>query len=153
MRKFPTGKWLDNRLEFTPAPCRPPFRAFAAMIFLWKGDCALLCNICDRGWTIPSGRVEGGEEGLEAALREAYEEAGATAKNIRYMGCYRLCDSKNTRWAEVYVGEVDELFPIPENSESEGRRLVSREELPSVYHDWSELFERMFEYSWEVLNR
>lgn len=113
----------------------------------------MLCNICNRGWTIPSGRVEGGEEGLQAALREAYEEAGAHAKNIRYMGCYRICDGKNTRWAEVYVGEIAELVEIPEKSESSGRRLVSRDELPTVYHDWSELFEKMFDYSYEVLQR
>lgn len=153
MRNFPSGRWLENRLEFVPAPCRPPFRPFAAMIFIWQEDRVLLCNICDRGWTIPSGRVEGGEEGLQTAVREAYEEAGARVRNIRYMGCYRICDGKNTRWAEVYVGEVDELVPIPEQSESSRRRLVSRYELPWVYHDWSELFERMFDYSYEVLQR
>ncbi len=153
MRKFPTGKWLDNRLEFVAAPCRPPFRPFAAMIFLWKDEKALLCNICDRGWTIPSGRVEAGEEGINAALREAHEEAGATARNVRYLGCYRISDPRNVRWAEVYVGEVDRLSPIPVESESNGRQLVSREDLPTVYHAWSDLFECMFDYSLEVLKR
>ena len=45
-------------MEFFPAPYHAPLRAFAALVFPWHGDKILLCDIEDRGWCIPSGRVE-----------------------------------------------------------------------------------------------
>ncbi len=153
MRKFPASHWNKKQLEFWPAPERPPFRPFAAMMFVWNGDEAVIAYIPGRGWSIPSGRLEPGEDGLSAALRETYEEIGVKAKNVTYLGCYRITEPKSVRWAEVFVGEVDDWLEIPPHSESSDRQQVSIENLPNVYHIWNPLFEQLFAYSKEVLSR
>ena len=83
MRKFPAGKYGRQRLEFFPAPFQSPLRAFAALVFCWQDESILLCDIEDRGWSIPSGRVEPFESSEDAARREAIEEAGANLKHYQ----------------------------------------------------------------------
>lgn len=153
MRRFPSGKWGGNTLEFWPAPQHAPFRPFAAMMFIWKDEEVLLCKIPGRGWCIPSGRVEPNEEPKQAAIRESYEEAGARLKNIRYLGAYRISSKREIKWAETFVGELDILEEIPVESEAEDRLFVSLSEIPNIYHIWNPLFEKLFPYSLEVLKR
>ena len=38
------------------------------------------------GWVLPKGTVEQGEEHKETALREVFEESGAKATIIKYVG-------------------------------------------------------------------
>jgi 8-oxo-dGTP diphosphatase len=130
-RKFPSGKYGKQNLVFHPAPFRAPLRAFAALVFCWQGDEVLLCNIEDRGWCIPSGRVEPFEDPLEAARREARE----------------------LRWVDVFVSEIDDFCEIECPEESLGRQLVTMDELPGLYYQWSPLVEEVFHYSREVIDR
>ncbi|HWD41934.1 MAG TPA: NUDIX domain-containing protein, partial [Fimbriimonas sp.] len=76
MRRFPSGQYGRQTLRFHPAPFRSPLRAFAALVFPWVEESVVICDIDRRGWCIPSGRVEPHETSLEAAKREAREEAG-----------------------------------------------------------------------------
>ncbi len=138
---------------FHAAPYRSPLRAFAALVFCWQGEHVLLCDIEDRGWCIPSGRVEPFEEPLEAARREAVEEAGAILKDIQYLGCYRVTERREVRWLDVFVAEVDDLCEIGCPEESRGRQLVMPDQLPSIYYNWSPLVEEVFCYSREVVQR
>ena len=151
--RFPTAKWDKRLLEFSPATARPPFRPFAALIFLWKDDKILLAKIRDRGWCVPSGRVEPEETGIEAARREAMEEAGAEVDNVRYMGCYRITEGRNVQYAELFVGEVLSVGEITVPAESAESRFFSCCELEENYHTWNPLMERLFSYSREVLAR
>lgn len=153
MKRFPTGRYGRQRLEFFPAPYHAPLRAFAALVFPWHHDEILLCDIEDRGWCIPSGRVEPFEEPCEAASREAVEEAGAILHELQYIGCYRISERSEVRWADVFVASVQELVEISRPDESRGRRLVTIEELPEVYHMWNPLLEEVFHYSKEILDR
>ncbi|HRJ27448.1 MAG TPA: NUDIX domain-containing protein [Fimbriimonadaceae bacterium] len=153
MRKFPIGSYGRQRLEFFPAPFRAPLRAFAALVFPWKGEQVLICDIEDRGWCIPSGRVEPFEESMAAAAREAREEAGALLRQIQYIGCYRITDRSEVRWADCYVAEVDELVEITAVGESRGRKLVSVDELPDIYHLWTDLTSEVFSFSREIILR
>lgn len=153
MIKFPSGKYGRQRLEFHPAPFRAPLRAFAALVFPWCDDNVLICNIEDRGWCIPSGRVEPNESSLEAAIREAKEEAGAILQDVLYIGCYRITERGEVRWADVYVARVTELVDIPEEFESLGRQILPLDEVPPIYHLWNPLTEAVFHYSAEVLKR
>lgn len=138
---------------FHPAPYRAPLRAFAALVFCWQQDKVLLCDIEDRGWCIPSGRVEPFEESIEAARREAIEEAGARLRDIQYLGCYRVTERREVRWVDVFVAEVDSLCEIGCPEESRGRQLVTVEALPGLYYNWSPLVEEVFDYSREVAER
>jgi 8-oxo-dGTP diphosphatase len=151
--KFPSGKWGNRHMVFHPAPVRPPFRPFAAMVFAWQDGHALICNIPGRGWCIPSGRVEPNEEGIAAAEREAYEEGGARLGDLRYMGCYQISDKSTTLWAEAYTASIEQLEEIPDFSESTERKLVDPEQLPDVYHMWDSLTQAVFEYSRTVFER
>ena len=138
---------------FHAAPYRAPLRAFAALVFCWHEEKVLLCDIEDRGWCIPSGRVEPFEEPLEAARREAVEEAGAILRDIQYLGCYRVTERRELRWLDVFVAEVDSLCEIQCPEESRGRQLVTTDQLPEIYYNWSPLIAEVFEYSQEVMKR
>lgn len=153
MKKFSTGRYGRQTLEFFPAPFRAPLRAFAALVFPWSGEEVLLCNICDRGWCIPSGRVEPEESSQEAALREALEEAGAVLIEPQYIGCYRISERSEVRWADVFAATVGELVEITCPHESRGRQLVTFEQLPDVYYQWTPLLDEVFRYSREVVRR
>jgi len=153
MQRFPIGRYGRQRLEFFPAPFRAPLRSFAALVFPWEGERILICDIEDRGWSIPSGRVEPEETSLEAALREAVEEAGAILGEPQYIGCYRITERKEIRWADVYTARVVELIEMSNEFESRGRQFVEIERLPDIYHLWNPLTRLVFEHSLGVLQR
>lgn len=153
MKRFPVDRHGRQRMEFFAAPFRAPLRAFAAMVFPWHEDKLLICDIEDRGWCIPSGRVEPNESSIEAAAREAVEEAGAIFQDLQYIGCYRISERNEVRWADVFVASLLELVDIRCPQESRGRQLVSIEELPSVYYHWSPLTSEVCAFSREVLER
>ena len=96
-------------------------------------DRVLICNIEDRGWCIPSGRVEPDETSLEAVIREALEEGGAELEQVQYIGCYHISERQEVRWADVYAARVVRLGEIRMTEESLGRKLVTMGELPAIY--------------------
>jgi 8-oxo-dGTP diphosphatase len=128
-------------------------RSFAVLVFPWDGDKVLICDIEDRGWCIPSGRVEAGESSLEAARREALEEGGVKLDGLQYIGCYHISERREVRWADCYAARVEELVEIGMAEESKGRKLVTMDELPALYHVWNPLTEMVFKYSREVVER
>jgi len=153
MKRYPSGTYGRQRLEFHPAPFRAPLRAFAGLVFAWSGDKVLVCDIEGRGWCIPSGRVEPYESSLEAGRREALEEGGALLECLQYLGCYRISEKREVRWADCYAAKIAELVEITMQDESLGRQLVSVDELPNIYHLWNPLTERLFSLSYEVICR
>ena len=153
MKRYPSGTYGRQRLEFHPAPFRAPLRAFAGLVFAWSDDKVLVCDIDGRGWCIPSGRVEPYETSLEAVRREALEEGGALLECIQYLGCYRISEKREVRWADCYAAKVNELVEITRQDESFGRKLVTLEELPAIYHLWNPLTEMLFQQSYEVICR
>jgi 8-oxo-dGTP diphosphatase len=153
LKKFPVGPYGRQRLQFYPAPFRAPLRAFAGLVFPWMDGKVLICEIEDRGWCIPSGRVEPDESSLEAVIREAREEAGAELEHVQYIGCYQISERQEIRWADVYAARVSCLGEITMTEESLGRKLVTVEELPLIYHLWTPLTEMVFEHSREIMER
>lgn len=113
----------------------------------------LICDIEDRGWCIPSGRVEPNETSLEAVIREALEEGGAELEDVQYIGCYQISERQEVRWADIYTARVCQLVEITMTEESLGRKLVSMEELPGIYHLWTPLTEMVFQHALEVMER
>lgn len=147
------GKWGQQTLNFYPAPYRAPVRAFAALLFPWSGSKILVCDILDRGWCVPSGRVEPSESSLDAALREAREEAGAEVGDSQYIGCYRIADKTQIRWADCYVGRVVTLGEIGKPEESRGCTLMDLAQMAEHYHLWNDLTEQVVAHSFAVLTR
>jgi 8-oxo-dGTP diphosphatase len=128
-------------------------RAFAALVFPWMDDRVLVADIDGRGWCIPSGRVEPNETSMEAAKREAQEEAGGILTDLQYIGCYHISERREVRWADCFVARVEGLCEIGMTEESRGRQLVTLDELPDIYHLWNPLTQRVFEHSREILER
>lgn len=157
MKRFPSGKLGKQTLEFFSAPHRAPVRPFAVLVFAWYEGKVLLCDIENRGWCIPGGRVEANESLIQAAKREALEEAGALIDPMQYIGCFRMSETmplkKQVRWAAAYAAHVEDLVEIDPNFESRGRKLCKLEDLPKVYYHWNEQVADVFNYSQEVLNR
>ena len=153
VKKFPSGQYGRQTLHFYPAPYKAPLRAFAALVFPWNEEQVLICNIEDRGWCIPSGRVEPYETSIEAVRREAMEEAGAVLDGIQYIGCYHIREKEEVRWADVFVAKVKELQEISMPEESIGRKYVMPNELPEIYHQWNELTRLVFVHSQEIFRR
>lgn len=85
--------------------------------------------------------------------REAVEEGGAVLRQVQYIGCYRVTERKELRWLDVFVAEVDSLGEIGCPDESLGRKLVSEDELPGLYYNWSPLIAEVFDHSRDVINR
>ena len=153
MRRFPGGQYGRQKLQFFAAPFRAPLRAFAALVFPWIDDRVLLCDIDGRGWCIPSGRVEPDETSLQAAQREAIEEAGASLSHVDYIGCYSIFEKCEIRWADCFSASVRQLGELTMPEESKGVRLATLDELPDLYHLWNPLTQMVFEHSYEVLQR
>lgn len=153
MKQFPSGKYGRQTLRFFPAPFRAPLRAFAGLVFPWRDDEVLLCDIVGRGWCIPSGRVEPSEDSSEAVKREALEEGGAILSDVQYIGCYQITERNEVRWADCYAAKVDDLVDIQVAEESVGRRFMTLDELPEYYHVWNELTDLVFRHSREVVER
>lgn len=153
MKRFPAGQYGRQRLQFHPAPFRAPLRAFAGLVFPWEGEEVLVCDIDGRGWSIPSGRVEPNESSLEAVKRESIEEAGAVLRDVQYIGCYQIVERRELRWADCFVARILDLGEITMKEESHGRRFVTMDELPSIYHMWNPLTKAVFEHSRDILRR
>lgn len=90
---------------------------------------------------------------MEAAVREAKEEAGALLKEVHYIGCYRVTHKDEVRWVDVYAANVEGLCDLDPAFESIGRKYVKVEELPEIYHLWNPLTELVFKHSRSVLDR
>lgn len=140
-------------MRFYPAPYRAPLRAFAVLVFAWQDEQVLICDIIERGWSVPSGRVEPEESSREAAIREAHEEAGAIISNLQYIGCYEIKERGEVRWADCYAATVEDLVDIGAVTESRERRFVPMESLEEIYHWWNELSAKVFEHSKAVMER
>jgi 8-oxo-dGTP diphosphatase len=123
------------------------------LVFPWRGEKVLVCDIADRGWCIPSGRVEPAESSLDAVRREAVEEGGAMLECLQYIGCYQITERNEVRWADCYVAHVGGLGDIQVIEESKGRRFMTLDDLAEHYHVWNELTEQVFRFSYEVYAR
>ena len=63
-----------------------------------------------RGWGIPKGGIERGESSTDAALREAWEEAGVEAKpRIQQVGQMRYIKRGRDQLVQLYSVEVQGL--------------------------------------------
>lgn len=95
----------------------PP--AKGVIIFILKGDSLLIVENPVRGWEIPGGTIEAGEDELITVHREAYEETGCTLTEPFRLGQYSLVDDQGLASIEVaiYFAQIREEGCLPIDSE------------------------------------
>lgn len=73
------------------------------------------------GWVLPKGTVETGEEHKETAVREVFEESGARARIVKYIGTseYTFTVPEDIVEKEVhwYLMTTDSYFTKPQREE------------------------------------
>ncbi len=74
-------------LSFQPPPQE---LVGTALVLAFMGDRLLMTELVSRGWDVPGGHVEAGEQPEETARREVYEETGATLGPLHPLGYHRL---------------------------------------------------------------
>ncbi len=98
----------------------------AVFVLLLRGEETFLMRRANTGWadgmwTIPSGHVEKGESVIEAALKEAKEEAGVTIKpeDLMFVHTHAVEDAyinfyfTTTKWeGEPYLAEPDKCNEV-----------------------------------------
>lgn len=71
--------------------------AFSRAVLVFAFDdvgCLLLVHHKERGWELPGGKVENGENPRDAAVREVSEEAGAEIDHLCQIGQYSMFSSE-----------------------------------------------------------
>ncbi|MBM3493435.1 MAG: NUDIX hydrolase [Armatimonadetes bacterium] len=150
---FPIVPWHDGTATFVPGGADPDERPWAVVVFVTDGERFVLARV-PRGWCTPSGHVDPNEAPEEAAIREVWEEIGATVRRLRRIGDFvtRRPDGATAR-AAVYHAILGALGPIPADSESAGAALFGIAEIPGAYWRWDPLMDRMFEYALQCARR
>ena len=96
-------------------------------------------------WEYPGGHIELGENPIEAAKRELYEETGAISKEIHPIFDYEY----DGKYGRVFSAEVGRLETLPEDFEMEKIALVQEKELPKetaypdIYPVLLDIYKRM----------
>ncbi|MDQ0975462.1 8-oxo-dGTP diphosphatase [Neobacillus niacini] len=77
-----------------------------------------------RGLEFPGGKMEPGESLKEAAIREVYEETGATLEDLTQIAEYRVADEKNTFVKAVFWGKINSVHKMNSYFETKGPVLI-----------------------------
>lgn len=87
----------------------------------------ILANNQRRGWEIPGGHIEPGESMEEAAVREVFEEVGASITKARPIGYLRMISEGDApehwryphpvSYQQFFTGDVREMIPFTTNDE------------------------------------
>jgi len=104
-----------------------------------KGE---ICVVSQSGmsWSLPKGKLEPGEDELEAARREIFEEAGLSSLIlIAKLGTYTRLKIKNTenepdalKTITLFLFETDQLTLDPQDPKNPEARWVSKHEVATL---------------------
>lgn len=77
-------------------------------------------------WELPAGHIESGEEPMDAARRELYEETGAVEYELFEIGDYSVSDTPEV-FGRLFAANVQRLAPLPDFEIAE---IIFSEQLP-----------------------
>jgi 8-oxo-dGTP diphosphatase len=103
---------------------------FAVIIAKYK-DMWVFCKHKERNtYECPGGHRELGEDILETAKRELFEETGAIAYSIEQIGGYSVYDGESETFGMLFYAEIHEFGDLP-NLEME--RIELFDDLPKLW--------------------
>ncbi|WP_349408241.1 RNA deprotection pyrophosphohydrolase [Pseudalkalibacillus sp. SCS-8] len=128
MNQYTFEDYYKNTVElsFTEQPYSPTPK-HVWIICRFK-DQWLLTEHPRRGIEFPGGKVEKGESAEEAAVREVYEETGATVNELTYLGQYRVKGKGGTIIKNIYFATIEKMDIKAHYFETNGPLLMK--ELP-----------------------
>ena len=130
--------------------------------FCFRQGKILVCNISDRGFTIPGGHINASETAADCLMREASEEACVRLTNLRLLGFIEADHRANsdfegqypTRSVQaIYRADVAEVREFNSQHESTERRFVTIRELPKIHHEWNAVLQEAFKYAVQTSSR
>jgi ADP-ribose pyrophosphatase YjhB (NUDIX family) len=147
----PTEYWGDAKVSFIEKDkVNIDLPIVAVKCYLMKDNSILLVKDETRGWDVPGGHVEKGEDAEAAAKRELTEEANCAVNQIELMGYLHCLQTKpqtkypNESLVAVY-GSHD--FSIHKSEklvyETFEAKLVPFEEVSRYHHNWTPLKEHI----------
>ena len=127
----------DNELDSNSTTMKQTISAGG--VILNKDSDVLIVSQHGVSWSLPKGHIEAGEEVLDAAKREIWEETGI--KNltlIKYLGSYdrykigkdpRIDDKSERKKIELFLFETNEMALNPQDSDNPEARWVKPTEV------------------------
>ncbi|MDJ0759315.1 MAG: NUDIX domain-containing protein [Woeseiaceae bacterium] len=114
--------------------------------FCFHDGRVLVCEIPQRGLTIPGGHIDEGESPADCLVREASEEASVDLTDLKLLGFIEADHRQNRDFAgqypmrsvqAIYRANVDVVHAFGCRHESTRRQFVEITDLPSVHHEWN----------------
>lgn len=87
----------------------------------------LLTSHKTRGLEFPGGKKEVSESLEEAAIREVWEETGATVQSLSPLGAYKVCDTNGPFVKKVFLAIINSIQTKEDYFETKGPILVDQE--------------------------
>lgn len=88
---------------------------FAVVLASDKAGVLLVFNRYRKVWELPGGLIDPGESAREAVTRELREEAGCSARNLRWLGLVEVNDGA-VHFGAVFACDADD---VPASFQSE----------------------------------
>ncbi|QYK53620.1 MAG: NUDIX domain-containing protein [Fimbriimonadaceae bacterium] len=147
MAQYPAVTTNGLTMQFYAGEIPPHLTPTYSLVIPFYENQIVICNIVDRGWCIPSGRIESGESPKEAAKREAHEEACISLEEIQTIGFYELSTDDSTQYASLFSANVSSLKDFFPTNEVLDRQVVTLRALPDIYYEWNPLMAAVFDYA------
>lgn len=117
-------------------------RSAGGIVLNEKGEVLLVSHAVSNLWGFPKGKIDEGEEALEAAKREIFEESGVS--NLEYveeLGTYSRFRVSEGGWEELGEVKIITMFlfrvkgnvlPVSQDPENPEARFFPKEEALSL---------------------